>query len=138
MKILLISKSSIERKLVLQQLYEHDHEVHVAKGGLSAISAMGSDSYDFVLVVDSTEDVYDSKHITGFAEKHRIPFLLIQGRGKEVLNELPEEISPYVYANKTEAVAPKCASTLTTVNKLVDTSSEYWKKSWGVAAAHAH
>jgi CheY-like chemotaxis protein len=138
MKILLLSKNSLECQLVFKQLRESGHKVDLAKGGLAAISAMGAHSYDFFLAIDSKDDVYDALQVISFAEKHQIPSLLIEGEGREVLSEIPKMIAPQTYATDSQVIATKCASTFASVSELVDTSKEHWQRNWGKPeAAHA-
>lgn len=130
MKILVVSRNKVETRLVTQQLSEHKHEVHVASGYLTALSRLGSDDFDFVLVIESPDDVYTAKEVVNFARKTHTPFLRIQG-GKNVLDQLPNRIAPNVYAYNDEVVAQKCVSTLTCVSSLVDQSCTYWAENWG-------
>jgi hypothetical protein len=137
MKILLLSKVPVECELVLNQLCAHGHDVDVVSGGLAAVSALGAHAYDFLVVVDSPDDIYNSKYITCFAEKHRIPSLLMQVDDSEELPNLPREIRPETVAG-TGSVVLKCATTMSCVNALVDTSAKYWEKNWELPeAVHA-
>lgn len=120
---------------MLNQLQSHGHEVDVVKGGLSGISQMGSQHYDFTLIIESSKDLYPPDTVVEFANSHKIPSLLVRGRGREILGELSKAVEGQVFEKNNQLVTTRTPSALAGICSLVDISKRHWDKTWGPAHA---